>query len=194
MSTKFCTTCKIEKPLADFRKNSDRRDGLDYRCKLCRSQLEKVWHQKNPDRHREYVRRWRKKNPEKDKRWAMEHPEQVQKYVRNYRKRRRKNDPEYRLLCNTRRRLFELLEGKKLEATMDLLGCNAGELKSWLSGWFEPGMTWENYGKVWHVDHHFPCASFDLSILEGQRKCFHYLNLRPLFASDNLSKGAKIPS
>jgi hypothetical protein len=49
-------------------------------------------------------------------------------------------------------------------------------------------MSWSNYGK-WHVDHIKSCASFDLSKEDEQRKCFHYTNLQPLWAEENLSKG-----
>lgn len=52
-------------------------------------------------------------------------------------------------------------------------------------------MTWDNRGKVWHVDHMVPCTSFDLSNPEEQRRCFHFTNLQPLFASENISKGNK---
>ena len=51
-------------------------------------------------------------------------------------------------------------------------------------------MSWGNYGK-WHVDHIRPCASFNLVNEEEQKKCFHYTNLQPLWAKDNLSKGSK---
>ena len=54
-------------------------------------------------------------------------------------------------------------------------------------------MTWKNWGvKGWHLDHIIPCASFDLSLPEEQKKCFHYTNLQPLWAEDNLSKGSKL--
>jgi hypothetical protein len=53
-------------------------------------------------------------------------------------------------------------------------------------------MTWENYGPVWHVDHIRPCASFDLTDPAQQRECFHFSNLQPLFAAENLAKGDKI--
>ena len=52
-------------------------------------------------------------------------------------------------------------------------------------------MTWDNYGK-WHIDHIKPCASFDMSIEKEQKKCFNYLNLQPLWAAQNFSKGTKI--
>ncbi len=52
-------------------------------------------------------------------------------------------------------------------------------------------MTWENYGPVWHVDHIRPCAKFDLTDHDQQRACFHWTNLQPLFAKDNLQKNAK---
>ena len=55
---------------------------------------------------------------------------------------------------------------------------------------FKPGMTWERYGE-WHVDHIRPCASFDLTDPEQQTICFNYENLQPLWAIDNMKKGAK---
>ena len=51
-------------------------------------------------------------------------------------------------------------------------------------------MSWENHG-TWHIDHRVPCAKFDLTKKEEQEKCFHYTNLQPLWAKDNLSKGNK---
>jgi hypothetical protein len=53
-------------------------------------------------------------------------------------------------------------------------------------------MSRDNYGyRGWHVDHIVPCSAFDLTNIEEQKKCFHYTNLQPLWAKDNLSKGNK---
>jgi ribosomal protein L40E len=41
------------------------------------------------------------------------------------------------------------------------------------------------------MDHIIPCISFDLTKEEEQRKCFHYTNLRPLWAVDNLKRPKK---
>lgn len=51
-------------------------------------------------------------------------------------------------------------------------------------------MSWSNYGK-WHIDHIIPCAAFDLSDEFEQRACFHYSNLQPLWAYDNIGKSDK---
>jgi putative phage-type endonuclease len=55
---------------------------------------------------------------------------------------------------------------------------------------FKEGMTWENHGE-WHIDHIKPCASFNLLDDYEQKKCFHYKNLQPLWATENLRKGDK---
>lgn len=97
-------------------------------------------------------------------------------------------DPANRLLKNMRKRLWEATKGKEA-GTLQLVGCSVEELQAHLEKRFEPGMTWDNYGE-WHVDHVKPCAEFDLTDPEQQRACFHYTNLQPLWALDNIRKGA----
>jgi hypothetical protein len=103
---------------------------------------------------------------------------------------RRKLDPAFRAKQNISRRLRKLLSQDKHESTVKFLGCSVGCLKQWLSYQFEPGMTWDNYGE-WHIDHVRPCASFDLTDPEQQKQCFHWTNLQPLWAVDNLKKGVR---
>lgn len=99
-------------------------------------------------------------------------------------------DPGFRLLCNLRKRMYQALKTcSKSAHTRQLLGCTIPEWKGYLEAKFQPGMTWENYGPVWHVDHIKPCARFNFLDPAHQRACFHYTNTQPLFAEDNLRKG-----
>jgi hypothetical protein len=81
-------------------------------------------------------------------------------------------------------------QGRKCASTMELVGCTIEELREHLEAQFGPGMTWKNRGE-WHIDHIRPCVSFDLSDPAQQRECFHYTNLQPLWAHDNLVKHTK---
>jgi hypothetical protein len=54
-------------------------------------------------------------------------------------------------------------------------------------------MAWDNYGE-WHLDHVIPLAHFDLTSPAQVKAACNYRNLQPLWASDNLSKGDKLPS
>jgi hypothetical protein len=81
-------------------------------------------------------------------------------------------------------------ENRNKTHTFEYVGCNLQELREHLEKQFWEGMTWDNQVE-WHIDHIRPCASFDLSIEDERHKCFHYTNLQPLWAHDNLSKGSK---
>lgn len=115
--------------------------------------------------------------------------------VASYNKKRIKTDPAYKLRVNLRRRVQLAINGQNKSApTMRLLGCTAEQARQHLESQFADGMTWNNYGLYgWHVDHIIPCASFDLTDPEQQRQCFHYTNLQPLWAKDNLRKSDKLP-
>lgn len=117
--------------------------------------------------------------------------------IRNTKKRceaRYKQNPIWRATKNLRRRLSFVLNGRrKYQSSFKLIGCSAEELKIHLEKQFRNGMSWDNYGLYgWHIDHIKPCSSFDLSTEEGQKQCFHYTNLQPLWAHENLAKGEKI--
>jgi hypothetical protein len=78
---------------------------------------------------------------------------------------------------------------KKSKATEQLLGCSVSEFAVRFQSQFEEGMTWEKFlaGEI-HIDHIVPCALFDLSLPDEQAECFHFSNLQPLWATDNLRK------
>ena len=75
--------------------------------------------------------------------------------------------------------------------TEELLGTDRATAKKYIESLFKPEMTWKNHGK-WHLDHKIPCASFDLKCPVQQLACCYYKNLQPLWAIDNMKKGAKL--
>lgn len=109
---------------------------------------------------------------------------------------RSKNDIEFRLLKTLRSRIRFALKSKnsdKLHSASNLLGCSISFFKNYLEERFLDGMSWDNYGlKGWHIDHKIPCILFDLIKEEEQKLCFHYKNLQPLWAIDNLKKGISL--
>jgi hypothetical protein len=112
------------------------------------------------------------------------------------RKKRKKTDTEYRIKCNLRSRFSGHLRRvgtTKTESVIDLIGCTASELMLKIEEKWQKGMSWENYGFYgWHIDHIKPCSSFNMLDINSQKECFHYSNLQPLWAFDNLSKNDKI--
>lgn len=100
------------------------------------------------------------------------------------------HDLHYR---NSKRLRNRLRQSVKLNQTnsfiWDLVGCSLAEFKLYIESLFEEGMTWENHGvNGWHYDHKKPCNLFNLILEEDQKVCFHYSNIQPLWAEDNLAK------
>lgn len=112
------------------------------------------------------------------------------KHINTYARNLRKNNINYRILSNLRHRIWGALKMNiKSQSTMQLLGCTIKHFKQHLKLKFLEEMSWTNYGKDgWEIDHIRPCSSFDLSKESEQRKCFHYTNLQPLWATDNRKK------
>jgi hypothetical protein len=181
--------------------------------------LQKKYRKNNPERYKKYDKKKNKKNSKnpdyikkqkiRSHKYYVKNKEKIKtriqiyteknysKYLKRknkYRNRRRKNDVNFKLIDNIRRRInYAIKVNSKSKRTIQLLGCSTTYLKHHLESKFTAGMSWDNYGvKGWHIDHLIPCASFDLSKPEEQKKCFHYTNLQPLWAKDNLSKGAKL--
>ena len=73
---------------------------------------------------------------------------------------------------------------------MELLGCSKIFFINHLRKQFTAGMTIENYGTLWHVDHIIPLYTFGnlTTSQEAQAIAFNYKNTRPLLAQDNLRR------
>ena len=113
-------------------------------------------------------------------------------YFNNYQKNRKKTDLLFKLKCNLSNRIRAALKNKKIiksQSTLNMIGCDLETIKAHLEKQFTKGMNWENQGE-WHIDHIIPCASAKTE--EELIKLFHYTNLQPLWAIDNILKKDKI--
>lgn len=119
---------------------------------------------------------------------------EVKQRTRERAKLRYGKDPLYKLVQCYRSRTYKALKNigftKAYNRTVDMLGCGWEQLRSHLEDQFDEGMTWDNYGSGWHVDHITPIGSTKSS--DGVLKLCHYTNLQPLWAKDNLQKSNKI--
>jgi hypothetical protein len=149
----------------------------------------KNWQIKNKEKVKDYKKKWKLNNKEYSANWFQLNKKRIQekKYLRL------KTDPNFKMKHQLGTRIRKVLNGltKKSKSTQELTGCTIEQLWIHLEKSFKLGMTKENYGK-WHIDHILPCVSFDLTKASEQRECFHYTNLQPLWASENLAKGSKI--
>ena len=153
------------------------------------------YYEKNKEKLKTYAQKYYEKNKEKVKKitreYRLKNKKRYAELARIWQKKKLKTDPNFKLRKNLRKRIWqELRQKNKIYSTFKLVGCSVEELWDHLEKKFKPGMTRDNYG-LWHVDHIKPCISFDLTKPKQQKICFHYTNLQPLWAAENLSKGAK---
>jgi len=155
------------------------------------------FHHRNKKKSNAASKKWRTDNPEKARAavvaWNLANPKKLKACAKSWLHSDKPRAIDARLARGLRIRMINALNGKnKSKSTQALIGCTWTELRAYLESLFKDGMTWENRGRHgWHVDHIRPCCSFDLSDPEQQQECFHYSNLQPLWAHENLAKSGK---
>ena len=204
---KICTRCNMEKEFNEFYRNKNTSDKCHSRCKKCISEVHNE-RMNNDVEYRDKVRFCGKATYERMmgdpvrsekkkivRRIFSRKPQQIKKR-REYQRELRK-DPMVRLNRNISRGInYGLRRGNKAGQHWEkLVGFTLADLKRHLEKQFKDGMTWENYGRGgWEVDHISPSSIFNFSKVEHPdfRRCWSLDNLQPLWASENLSKGAKL--
>lgn len=180
---KQCIKCNTIKEITEFHKSKQRLDGYYPVCKSCRKLKSKQFYTKHKDKIKTRTNKYYHNNKE-----TLLKKQQI----RN--KKRFIDDPAYRLSRRLRNRLYYALQFKSWKKNTHFskyIGCSKEELIKYIESKFEPGMSWDNF-KEWHIDHIIPLSSAKTE--DEMYKLCHYTNLQPLWAKDNLSKGAKIDS
>tara|TARA_R100000995_G_scaffold81249_2_gene53903 strand:+ start:496 stop:1281 length:786 start_codon:yes stop_codon:yes gene_type:complete len=179
-----CRICDTIKILDDFPNDNSGKVFYNKKsyCKPCAHNTWRVPKQKTT--------LYKKQKSGWDKNYREKHKEKLNKKINE----RYHNNPEHKLRVSLRNSLGRLLRKsrvKKSESAIKLVGVDIPVLKKHIESLWEEGMTWDNWSRTgWHIDHIIPLSSFDLSKIEEQRIAFHYTNLQPLWAKDNLSKGS----
>lgn len=209
----ICKTCEEEKPEDLFYMKSGKSIRIPH-CKECYKKMmlarretqrdvlaikQKDYRKRKPEVCKQSADNWKSKNREKLANYYREY------YKTNYAEQRKKinarrrlrmaSDPSFKMrYAITRRMLLALKaqgQSKKCSA-IKYLGCSIDELKAWLQSKFTRKMNWGNHGSYWHIDHIIPCDSFDFTDENHAMTCFHFTNLQPLPARENIIKGNKI--
>jgi len=168
---KRCNKCQEEKSLEEFYLHKKMKDGRHNQCKACS----------------------RVNNSKYE--WSEEQLIAKRAYNVIYHRKRREVDLVFNLKRAIRGSMCvwfkSATKGKsyKLEHTEELLQCSLEFFIEYIQKQFTEGMTLENYGQ-WHLDHIIPLAT--AKTREDVVHLSHYSNFQPLWAKDNLSKGAKI--
>lgn len=93
-------------------------------------------------------------------------------------------------------RMAEVLKAGTTRGAFRHLPYSYSQLRAHLERQFQCGMSWENYGSEWHVDHVLPVASFTVDANDPAncpefQACWALPNLQPLWKAENQSKSAK---
>ncbi len=163
--------------------------------RVTRSEKQKRWALNNQDKVLASSRRYYAKNPEK-------HAAVVKSYrTRNPIKMKEWNRKKYdtvmgRIHSRMSREIARTLRGgKKLMGWQVALGYTSDDLARRLESLFTEGMTWDLFMRGYiHIDHAIPKSKFNFTSTNDIDflRCWSLYNLQPMWAKENLSKGARI--
>ena len=215
---RVCTCCKVAKEadLSNFPPHKMGKFGLHSLCRPCKKRLDAERRARPDQKARQQA--WRDANKDAVKianaayraggykstahvnAWVLANPERAKELNREKVRRWRKNEPWYNVKCRVSARINTMLKAgggaKARRSTEALLGYSMAELVRHLESKFQEGMTWDKFmsGEI-HLDHIVPVSYFKASSADSEafKQCWALENLQPLWASDNIAKGDKLP-
>jgi hypothetical protein len=161
------------------------RDGKK-RCDFCLKEQKKLYRQNNKE-----------KIADGNKVYYENNKQEIRQQRNAYEVNRYKADPSLKLRKNCSNLIrFYLKQGgstKNGSSILDFLPYTMDELKKHLENQFDDKMSWDNYGRYWHIDHIIPQSKLPFISMEEDnfKKCWNLSNLRPLEATENRKKSNK---
>ena len=153
------------------------------------------------EQKKQYARIYRNINKDKKRKSAVKYYQKnKQKIIKrdNERtKQREKKDPKFKIDRRIGNLIYQDVKRfglkKNRRSWKDIVGYSAQELVEHLKANLKEGMTMENYGSYWHIDHIKPRSLFTYTSIEDEqfKQCWALSNLQPLEALENIRKGNK---
>jgi hypothetical protein len=201
MEKLICNSCKQELVVSMFGKNKAKKNGYKGTCRSCvckrQRELRNKQREEDPEKfHERWHTGYLKVRDKKlaDTKERLSNPENRAKkndYIRKYKAERRLVDKGFVLYENLRKRIWASIKKKK-NSSLELLGCNINLYLEWIKFTMSDDMSWENYGKIWNIDHIIPISSFDLENENEIKLAFNWKNTWAMYSTENFKKKNKL--
>lgn len=199
---KICHKCNSSIPVTRFRTHKN--GSMSNTCKICDNEMDKLRKKKIRETNSRSLHMCEKCCIEKPlysfaklkKFYKLKicvdcYPNFLKEQKNEWCRKEGKSNVNYRLKKSLAARLRSVIL-KKNDSTMNHIGCNIQYLKEWFEFNFDDDMTWDNYEKLWSIDHIIPVNCFDLTNEQEKLKCWNWSNLMPTTIQYNSSKKNKI--
>lgn len=193
-----CRVCADVKPLTSYRVKSG---AHSLRCLSCTNGKLREEYSQNVngirDRLTEHGKKRRRKHGERlnaeKKLYVAANRAKVTQRQNDWAKAKLRADPVFALKKRIRSLIgnaFASIGCQKNSETQAILGCTWDEFRAHIERQFTAGMAWDRMGREIHIDHIQPLAT--AASLQDIIALNHFTNLRPMWATDNIVKGAKV--
>lgn len=152
----------------------------------------RIWRENNSEHIKQQQEHYRETHREKRREYNSQWRQKNRHYWRGYQNQRLRTDTTYRLRNYIGAAIRKAIK-KNRKSAFQILGYTVDELRSHLESRFAPGMSWENYGTKWHIDHITPKSWFKIEGADGVdeyelKLCWSLENLQPMWMDENLKK------
>lgn len=170
-------------------------------CLVCQRLRTKLWNRSTPERRKIKNRKqtiWSSATPErrrarylKAKRRILTDAQRAARAAAYLKYKNKRSNVQVRIAALLRKRFASAIKsGSRNGSAVRDLGCSIAEFKEYIAAKFVPGMSWENWGTEWQLDHIKPLRDFNLSDRDQCVDACHFTNLQPLLVADHRRKSA----
>lgn len=191
VSSYGCCECNTQKYYDNHEKEKERsrKKAAIYNAENKEKILEKAKERYYSDieSHRKRSREYSRNNKDKRAAYKKKNRDNIRRSTKEYKSRPEVVTSEFIRRCLAR--VQDNFGGRRAKYEK-VIGYTMEELAAHIEKQFKEGMSWDNRSE-WHIDHIRPIKSFLDAGITNPAVINALSNLQPLWAEDNLSKGAK---